>query len=97
MIVANLISVDTLCVHYQVNDHFFSSLAIIGLIDIQVINKVAYIKKDAIQEIEKIIRLHLDLELNPEGIDVVFNLLQKIDSLQNELIVLKNRLLLYEG
>jgi hypothetical protein len=23
MVVANLISVDTLCVHYQVNDHFF--------------------------------------------------------------------------
>jgi hypothetical protein len=36
--------------------------------------------------------VHLDLELN-RGIDVVFNLLQKIDSLQNELIVLKNRLL----
>jgi hypothetical protein len=28
----------------------FSTLAIIGLIDIQVINKVAYISKDAIQE-----------------------------------------------
>jgi hypothetical protein len=34
----------TMC-SLQVNDHFFCTLAIIGLIDIQVINKVAYIKR----------------------------------------------------
>ena len=35
--------------------------------------------------------------LKEEGIDVVFNLLQKIDALQKELTALKNRLNLYES
>jgi hypothetical protein len=43
------------------------------------------------------IRMHQELDVNIEGIDVVFNLLQKIDGLQNELTALKNRLRLYES
>jgi chaperone modulatory protein CbpM len=97
MIIENLIPIDTLCIHYQVTDHFFYSLATIGLIEIQEVKKVAYIKEDAIHQIEKILRLQVELELNLEGIVVVFNLLHKIDSLQNELTVVKNRLLLYES
>jgi hypothetical protein len=41
--------------------------------------------------------MHQELDLNMAGIDVVFNLLQKIEGLQNELIALKNRLHLYES
>ena len=48
-------------------------------------------------EIEKMIRMHQELDVNIEGIDVVFNLLQKIDSLQKELANVRNRLRLYEN
>ncbi|KDN54518.1 hypothetical protein FEM21_22410 [Flavobacterium seoulense] len=41
--------------------------------------------------------MHQDLEVNIEGIDVVLNLLQKIDALQTELLQVRNRLLLYEN
>ena len=41
--------------------------------------------------------MHQELDVNIEGIDVVFNLLQKIDTLQKELTALKNRLNLYES
>ncbi|MDO9136514.1 MAG: chaperone modulator CbpM [Lutibacter sp.] len=43
------------------------------------------------------IRMHLDLNINIEGIDIAFNLLQKIDELENELISIKNRLRIYEN
>lgn len=92
----NLIPIDVLCVQYQVNDQFFNSLIAIGLLEIHSIQEISYIQKDALHEIEKIMRLHQDLEVNLEGIDVVLNLLQKIDALQNEILALKNRLLLYE-
>ena len=55
-----------------------------------------YIHEDKINVIEKIIRMQKDLNLNLEGIDTVFNLLEKIDNLQTELINVKNRLRLYE-
>ena len=97
MMIENLIPIDVLCVQYQVNDQFFNSLVATGLLEIHSIHEVAYIQKDSLYEIEKIMRLHQDLEVNLEGIDIVLNLLQKIDDLQNEMLALKNRLSLYEN
>jgi hypothetical protein len=76
---------------------FFSSLNEIGLIQITNIEESNYIHQDKINDIEKIIRIHRDLEINIEGIDIAFNLLQKIDELENELNTLKNRLRIYEN
>jgi hypothetical protein len=76
---------------------FFNDLNEMGLIEIQEIEEIPYIHNDAIYEIEKIIRVHHELEVNLEGVDVVLNLLKKIDSLQKELVAVRNRLLLYEN
>jgi hypothetical protein len=76
---------------------FFYNLSEMGLFEIKTIEEMQYIHPDAIFEIEKMIRMHQELAVNTEGIDVVFNLLQKINTLQNELTSLKNRLRLYES
>jgi hypothetical protein len=68
-----------------------------GLIKIQIYEEVQYIDTDSIYEVEKIIRMHNELDVNLEGIDVALNLLQQIEDLQNELIAVKNRLRLYES
>jgi chaperone modulatory protein CbpM len=93
----NLIPIPELCLHYTVDLSFFTNLSEMGLLEIKTIESKQYIDSDAIYEIEKMIRMHQELDVNIEGIDVVFNLLQKIDGLQNELTALKNRLRLYES
>ena len=93
----NLIPIPQLCSHYELEMSFFVNLNEIGLLQITTVETTSYIDLDSIQKIEKIIHLHQDLEVNIEGIDVVFNLLQKMDSLQNEVTALKNRLRLHEG
>lgn len=93
----NFITLSTLATHYKVELTFFDNLNEIGLIEIQTIDQTQYVHQDAIYEIEKIIRLHQELDVNIEGIDVVFNLLQKIDALQTELLLVRNRLRLYEN
>jgi len=45
----------------------------------------------------KNLRLHNELNVNLEGIDVVLNLLKKKRVLRDEVNALKNRLRLYEG
>ncbi|EIA07800.1 hypothetical protein HJ01_02668 [Flavobacterium frigoris PS1] len=67
------------------------------MIEIQMVEQIQYIHQDSIYEIEKMIRMHQELDVNLEGIDVVFNLLQKIDSLKEELTAVRNRLRLYEN
>lgn len=93
----NFIPIHKLCELYQVEMSFFSSLNEIGLIQFITIEESNYIHQDKINDIEKMIRMHLDLEINIEGIDIAINLLQKIDELENELISIKNRLKIYEN
>ena len=93
----NFIPLNQLCTHYKVEMSFLSNLSEIGLIEITTIEQSQYIHHDKINDIEKMIRMYYELDVNIEGIDIVFNLLQKIDDLQNELISVKNRLRLYEN
>jgi chaperone modulatory protein CbpM len=86
-----------LCEHYSVAISFFNELHEEGLISITTLEQTSYLHQDKISDVEKMIRIHQELNINTEGIDAVFNLLQKIDSLQNELNKLHNRLRLYEN
>lgn len=93
----DFIPIVQLCEHYSVEISFFNELHEEGLISITTLEQTSYLHQDKISDVEKMIRIHQELNINTEGIDAVFNLLQKIDSLQNELNKLHNRLRLYEN
>ncbi len=97
MNIDDLIPLEELCRHYEVEMSFFTGLNDYGLIQITTIEKTYYLPKENIGLLEKMIRMHHELDINFEGIDAVFNLLNKIDDLQNELTAVKNRLRLYEN
>ena len=86
-----------LCSHYKVETSFFKELNEAGLIEITTIEKVSCLHQDNINDVEKMIRIHHELNVNIEGIDVVFNLLHKVDDLQSEINAVRNRLRLYES
>ena len=92
-----LISTQTLCYNYNIEISFVTALNTMGLIQIEIIEEKQFIHQDQISDLEKIIRLHNELNVNLEGIDVVFNLLEKERALRDELNALKNRLRLYEN
>ena len=92
----NLISLNQLSVHLEIDMSFFSGLSENGLIEIITIEQSPYIHKEQIQDLEKMIRMHHELNINIEGIDIIFNLLQKIGEQQKELLRLRNKLGLYE-
>jgi hypothetical protein len=91
-----LIALKELCTHYRVEISFFSELDEFGLIEIQSVEDSLYIHEDTVRVVEKIIRIHKDLNINLEGVDAVLNLLERINILQEELNSVKNRLRLYE-
>lgn len=93
----NLIEINKLCTQYEVELSFFEQIEQIGLIEISTLTQHQYLHKKHIDNVEKVLRLHNDLKVNMEGIDVIFNLLDKITILQEELIQLKNRLDIYEN
>lgn len=93
----NWILLNTVSSHYKVELSFFTNLHDLGLIEIEIIEQSPYVHLDQMHNLERMIRIHLELDVNPEGIDVVFNLLQKIEHLQKDLIVTQNRLRLFEN
>ena len=93
----NWILLQTLSSYYQIELSFFTNLGDLGLIEIEIMEQSPYIHENQVHNLERIIRLHNELEVNPEGIDVVINLLHKIEQLQNDLKTAQNRLRLYEN
>ncbi len=90
-----LISTQDFCTFYQVENSFIHTLQQQGLIEIINVDDKAFIDHDHLQSVEKLIRLHYDLEINVEGIEAIVYLLQRVDEMQNEISILRNKLHLY--
>ena len=52
-------------------------------------NEESYLHLEQINDLERILRFHVDLEINLAGIEVITHLLKKIDSLEKELKTLR--------
>ena len=93
----NLISIQEFCVHYQVPETFINSLYDYELIEIITTENTQYVRITQIKNIEKLIRFHFELDINLEGIHAISNLLDKVESLQDEIKKLNNKIDFYEN
>ncbi len=91
------IPIDIFCRQHGIEISFIISLQEFGLIEVMKVEEAECIPLSQLVEAEKMVRLHGDLEINLEGIDVISHLLQKVKDMQTEIQILKNRLLLYEA
>ena len=92
----NLISTTRFCDIHQVDIAFLNSLNELGLVSFVVVEEAPYIPLGQIQDIEKMIRLHYDLDINIEGIEAISHLLDRLNTLTQELRQLQNRLSFFE-
>lgn len=92
----NLVSTDEFCINHQIEISFVSSLHEFGLIEITTIEEKTFIDASQMQKLEKIVRLYYEMDINIEGIEAITHLLQRVNSMQNEITTLRNRLGLYE-
>lgn len=93
----NLISIAEFSKHYNVEYSFITSLQKFGLIQITTLENDSFLDADRLDEIEKYVRLHHELDINLEGIEAINYLLERMRNMQDEIIMLKNRLDIYEN
>lgn len=84
-----LIPTEEFCNFHNIEYSFISSLEDSGLISITSVEQTTFIPVDELQKLEKFIRLHYDLDINLEGIETIYHLLEKIEHLQKEILQLK--------
>ncbi|PWK00667.1 MerR-like DNA binding protein [Flavobacterium araucananum] len=92
----NLIQIKQFCLYHEIENTFITELHNYGLVEIIILEEDEFLQPEQLPTVEKMIRLHYDLKINMEGIDVIANLLDKIEVLQQNLTTTQNKLRLYE-
>ncbi len=93
----DFIAVNEFCVNHNIEISFLDLLQQNGLIEISTIESQYFIEKEQLPQLEKFVRFYYDLDINLEGIETITWLLQRIETLQNEITKLNNRLRFYEA
>lgn len=93
----HLIPAIEFCSSHGIELSYINSLHRFGLIEIITIKKDAFLYLNELPKLEQILLFHNELEINLEGIEVIINLLERVDQIQYEMNALKNKLRLYEN
>jgi hypothetical protein len=92
------ISAREFCQHHQIELSFIYSLREYGLIEVEVSgDEDCFLPQEELDSLEKLVRLHYDLQINMEGLDAIHHLLQRVETLQQEVIALRNKLRLHSN
>lgn len=92
----SLISVSDYCEKLSLDITFIQTLHDFGLVHLAGEGSGLSIPFDELDRLEQMIRLHNDLQINLEGLQAVAHLLEKIQLLEQEICLLKNRLRMFE-
>jgi len=87
-----MILIQQICTCHEIEFSFIYELNELGLIEIESIENDKYIHENQLKDVEKMIRMHRELNINIEGIDAIYNLQQRINQLEQELTQTKNKL-----
>jgi len=96
MQIANFVAVDEFCNSWNIEISFINSLQEKGLIEVVIIRETSFIDVSQLQQLEKCIRFYYELDINLEGIETIMHLLQRIDTMHDEINDLRNKLRLFE-
>ena len=93
----SLISVRDFCVYHHIEITFVEILADNGLIETTIVEQNSYVHPEQVARLEKFVRLHQELAIHTDDLDVVSNLLDQVEDLQQQLTQMRNRLIFYES
>lgn len=93
----NYITINTFCQYHGIERSLIFSFRELGLIEIIENDPEPYLEEETLGRLERMVRLYKDLELSPQGIEVVIDLLGKVEKLQEDNQELKRRLRRWEG
>jgi hypothetical protein len=91
------IAVEVFCSHHRISVSFIDQLHASGLLQVTNIEQKGFVSESEWQKLEQLVRMHYELDINLEGLEVVSHMLDRITSLQSEIVSLKNRLRRFEA
>jgi chaperone modulatory protein CbpM len=92
----DLVSLVQFCDSHGIEISLLHRLHDSGLVEVIRDGDTLFVRVETVPRLEKIVRLHIDLDINLEGIEAISHLLDRIELLQLENVALRNRLRLFE-
>ncbi len=93
---AEMIPAEEFCLHHHIELSFISSLHESGLIDLTKEDERLFVYSNQLDVLERLVRLHEELDINLEGIETVTYLLKRMNDMQQQIVSLSNRLRYFE-
>ena len=93
----DLVIVSEYCQKCHIDPSFIILLEEGGLIDINITDGERYLFSSQLRDLEQYTRMYYDLSINIEGIDAIHHLLERMESMQQEMYSLHNKLRLLGG
>jgi hypothetical protein len=91
-----MIIVNEFCIHHNIDISFINALHESGLIAITHTAEKLYLPQSQLPHLEKMVRLYYEMDINLEGIETITYLLHRINEMQQQIQMLKNKLSLHE-
>lgn len=90
------IKIKEFCVNYGIEESFVFDLQEFEVIQIKVIGDEPHLSEQELPILEKMVRMHQELQINPQGLQAIHHLLEKVSGLQEEVTILTRRLNRFE-
>ncbi len=84
------------CQGHSLEEAFLRELQENELLSIEEVDSQPAFPRRELQQLERLVRLHRDLDLGPQGLQVVQQLLDRLDQMEQELWQLRRRLRRWE-
>ena len=94
---ADFIPAGEFCAYYHVELSFIRGLHESGLIGLEIRDGATLLPAEELPVLEKFVRWHYELAINSEGIEALAHLLGRMDRLQDENRLLRNKLRSFES
>jgi hypothetical protein len=92
-----MIPADEFCIHHNIELSFIYSLKESGLIEMRSVEEKIFVPVSQINQLERLVRFYYEMDINLEGIETITYLLQRMNDMQQQIILLNNRLSIYES
>lgn len=92
-----MIIVTEFCIHHNIDLSFINALQESGLIEITQTEEKLYLHESQLPDLEKMVRLYYEMDINLEGIETITYLLSRMNEMQQQIMLLNNRLNVYEN
>lgn len=90
------ISITSFCQYHGIESNLIFTFQDLGMVEIVEEQSEYFLEEEKLSQLERMVRIYKDLELSPNGVDVVIGLLEKVEKLQADNQELRRRLRKWE-